>query len=71
MRREEKFFRKDFYRFAKEASEGTLFEQKIQPAFEKEVADEYFSGKYGVPKVLDESKLEWMEAPPPPMTDRR
>ena len=71
VRREEKFYRKDFYRFAKEACGGTLFEQKIQPAFVKEVADEYFSGKYGVPKALDESKLEWMEAPPPPTTGRR
>ena len=68
VRREEKFYRKDFYRFAKEACGGTLFEQKIQPAFGKEVADEYFNGKYGAPKVLDESKLDWMEAPPPPTT---
>ena len=52
--------KKNFYRFAREACEGTLFEQKIQPAFGNEEADEYSSEKYGSPKVLDESKLKWM-----------
>ena len=51
VRREEKFYRKNFFRFAKEACEGTLFEKKVQPDFQKEEADAYFSEKNGNPRA--------------------
>ena len=35
VRREEKFYRKNFYRFAKEVCEGTLFERRCSQASRK------------------------------------
>ena len=42
IRSQEKAYRRNFFKFAREACNGTLGEEKVQPGFSKEDADTYF-----------------------------
>ena len=59
IRSQEKAYRRNFYKFAKEACAGTLGKEKVQPTFSKEDADTYFSAKYSSKVDIDTSKLNW------------
>ena len=66
IREQEKAYRKDFFSFAKDACNGTLGEERVQPQFSVEEANIFFPGRYSTPTVLDINKLDWMVSPPPP-----
>ena len=59
-------YRKNFFKFAKDSCNGTLFAPKVTPTFSKEEADTYFKAKYSTPVRIDTSKLDWMLPTLPP-----
>ena len=65
-RKQEKEYRKNFYKFAKAATNGTLDEEKVVPTFEKEEADVYYKNKYSKPVEIDPTKLNWFPSVPDP-----
>ena len=58
-RKEENLYRKDFFKFAKAASNGTLEQDQVAPTYSKSVADEYYKNKYSKPVKIDPEKLSW------------
>ena len=66
IKQQEKAYRKDFFKFAKEACNGTLFEKRVEPEFNVEEASTFFNRRYGAAAMLDMTKLDWMIDPPPP-----
>ena len=56
----------DFFKFAKDACNGTLFEKRVEPEFNVEEASTFFNRRYGAATTLDMTKLDWMIDPPPP-----
>ena len=57
IRKQEKAYRKNFFKFAKNSCNGTLDQEKVQPRFTKEQADPYFQAKYGQPADVDLKNL--------------
>ena len=55
----EKTYRKNFFKFAKKATKGTLDEEDITPEFTKAEADMFFSQRYSIPIDIDTDKLDW------------
>ena len=66
IRRQENAYRKNFYKFSKEACNGTLGKEKEQPEFSQETANEYFKAKYSRPAEIDTRKLDWFVPVLPP-----
>jgi len=66
IRRQEKAYRKNFFKFAKDACNGTLGEEKVQPTFSREEANIYFKTKYGTRVDIDTTKLDWFVPTQPP-----
>ena len=66
IKRQEDLYRKNFFKFAKDSCNGTLFAPKVTPTFSKEEADTYFKAKYSTPVRIDTSKLDWMLPTLPP-----
>ena len=66
VRRQEKAYRRNFFKFAKEACNGTLGEEKVQPTFSREEANTYFQTKYGTRVDIDTTKLDWFVPTQPP-----
>ena len=66
IKKQEKAYKRNFFKFAKEACDGTVGEERVQPLFNKEVADVYFKNKYGTAVDIDLDKLKWMMPTQPP-----
>ena len=66
IRKQENLYRKNFFRFAKDACNGTLGEERVQPTFSKEQADLYFSTRYGTAAAIDTDELDWFVEVEPP-----
>ena len=71
IRSQEKAYKRNFFKFCKEACEGTLGKEKVQPSFTKEEADRYFPAKYSNKVDIDTSKLNWFVPVDPPTTPYR
>ena len=61
IRKHEKLYRKNFYKFAKEACNGTLDSESVKPKFKEDEAFRFYSERYSNAGELDTSKLEWFE----------
>ena len=66
VRKQEKAYKKNFFKFSKEACNGTLGEEKVQPSFTREEANTYYQVKYGSRVDVDTSKLDWYLPTQPP-----
>ena len=66
IRAQEKEYRRNFFKFAKSACNGTVGEPKVEPGFPKEVADNFFPGKYSQKVSIDTNKLSWFVPVDPP-----
>ena len=63
---QEKAYRKDFFKFAKKACNGSLEKEDIVPTFNETQANNFYSGRYSQPVTIDPAKLFWfpqVEAP--------
>ena len=58
-KKQEKEFRKDFWKFSKNAAHGTLGTKPVSPTFDKTIADQYYPGKYSSPVIIDPVHLFW------------
>ena len=63
---QEKRFSNDFWRFSKDVCNGKLGQQSVKPAFTKDIADDFYPGKYSKPYTLDFEKLQWFPYIPVP-----
>ena len=57
--KQEKLYRKEFWKFARKACTGTLESEDIKPTFDSTVANEFYKTKYEVNKEIDVISLEW------------
>ena len=62
---EESRFRKDFWSFSRKVVNNELYHQDSDPAFTKDLADEYYTSRYASsPPAIDVDALGWMGGPP-------
>ena len=66
IRKQEKDYNKNFYKFAKNACNGTLDTETVKPDFTPEQAFEFYSTRYSSPGEIDTSKLDWFVPVPAP-----
>ena len=66
IRKQEKEYKKDFFKFAKKACNGTLDSEPVKPDFTKEEAFEFYRFRYADPGEIDISKLDWFVKVPAP-----
>ena len=59
VKKHENAYKKNFYQFAKDACNGDLDKDKVQPKFGKEEVFKFYSDRYSSPGELDTSKLDW------------
>ena len=59
IRKQENAYRKNFFKFAKDACNDTLGKERVKPGFTREQANAYYSAKYGNPVDIDLAKLDW------------
>ena len=64
--KQETAYRKDFFKFAKAAANGTLDKDEAAPNFSKEDADDFYKGRYSQPVDIDISQLDWFSEVTPP-----
>ena len=55
----EKLFKKEFWRFAKEACNENLGKEQIKPTFDKVSADRFYKNKYSTPNNINIDELNW------------
>ena len=63
---EEISYRKDFWKTAKNVTNGTFGKQMSGPTFEKTTADQHYKDKYEKPVNIDVNKLNWFQEVNPP-----
>ena len=56
---EEKAFKKNFYKTAKEITNGTFGEDKVIPTFNAEKANDFYKNRYSEPVIIDPARLVW------------
>ena len=52
-------YRKDFFKFAKKACNGTLDSMDVAPTFTKQQADDFYSSRYSTLIEIDRANLSW------------
>ena len=52
-------YRKDFFKFAKKACNGTLDSMDVAPTFTKQQADDFYSSRYSTSIEIDQANLSW------------
>ena len=65
-REQTKAYNKNFFKTAKDVTNGTFGQEEIRPTFDKSIADTYFKEKYAHNVEIDTDKLHWfpkIEAP--------
>ena len=58
-RKQEKAYRKNFYKTAKDIANGTFGQPTVSPNFDINIANNFYTKKYSEPVVIDPSKLNW------------
>ena len=66
-RKQEKAYKKNFFKTAKDISNGTFGQPSVSPAFDVHTANNFYSKKYSEPVVIDPSKLNWFPDILPPV----
>ena len=56
---EDKAFRKDFWKTAKQFTNGTFGEPPSKPTFTKSTASQFYKEKYEKPTVINIEQLDW------------
>ena len=56
---EKKAFKKNFYKTAKEITNGTFGEDKVIPTFNAEKANDFYKNRYSEPVIIDPARLVW------------
>ena len=56
---QEKLYKKDFWNFSKQVCNGDFNKATPAVSFSKEIADEYYPGKYSQAQHIDFNKLQW------------
>ena len=64
--KQESSYRKEFFKFAKAACNGTLDKEEAGPTFSKEEADAHYKGTYSKAVHIDSAKLDWFPVVEPP-----
>ena len=64
--KQESSYRKNFFKFAKAACNGTLDKEEAGPTFSKEDADAHYKGTYSKAVHIDSAKLDWFPEVEPP-----
>ena len=64
--KQESSYRKNFFKFAKAACNGTLDKEEAGPTFSKEDADAHYKGTYSKAVNIDSAKLDWFPEVEPP-----
>jgi len=59
LKRQEKDYKKNFFKFAKEVTQGTYGKPSNSPTYSKEKADKYYTDKYSKAEEVDLDKLDW------------
>jgi len=59
LKRQEKDYKKNFFKFAKEVTQGTYGKPSNSPTYSKEEADKYYTDKYSKAEEVDLDKLDW------------
>ena len=67
-KQEEKAYKKNFYKTAKDITNGTFGMDKVTPAFDKEKANDFYKNRYSEPVIIDPAKLVWFPKVEPPQT---
>ena len=65
-REEDKSYRKNFWKTAKDVTNGTFGDPESTPTFDKAMADQFYKEQYEKPVTIDFDKLKWfpsVEAP--------
>ena len=65
-REEDKSYRKNFWKTAKDVTNGTFGDPESTPTFDKAIADQFYKEQYEKPVTIDFDKLKWfprVEAP--------
>ena len=63
---QEKALFKDFWAFAKSAVSGQVGKEVVAPTFSRDVANEWYRGRYSVPVPVNEEALRWFPSLPAP-----
>ena len=66
VRKHEKAYKKNFFKYAKEITHGTFGQPSSSPTYTKAEADTFYSQKYTSPVHIDKSKLSWFPSVQPP-----
>ena len=64
--KQESSYRKNFFKFAKAACNGTLDKEEAGPTFSKEDADVHYKGTYSKTVHINSAKLDWFPEVEPP-----
>ena len=64
--KQESSYRKEFFKFAKAACNGTLDKEEAGPTFSKEDADVHYKGTYSKTVHINSAKLDWFPEVEPP-----
>ena len=59
IKKQEKDFKKNFHKFAKETTKGSYNKPKVKPTFTREEANRFYREKYSTENTIDLSKLSW------------
>ena len=56
---QESLYHDNFWNFSKSVCSGTFGKDQVYPSFNKELADEFYPGKYSVPEPIVPEALNW------------
>lgn len=59
IKQQEKAFKKNFHKFAKETTNGTYGQPSVSASYSRELANAYYPQKYSTPVTIDPALLSW------------
>ena len=65
---QDKLYRKDFWKTAKDITNGTFGNPEPAPSFDKDTADQHYKTQYETPSNIDTEKLNWFPKVEKPST---
>ena len=68
-REQDKWYRQNFWKTARDVTNGTFGDAQSTPTYDKSIADEFYKSRYENPVDIDFEKLKWfpsVEAPSVP-----
>ena len=68
IKEQEKSYKKNFHKFAKETTKGTYNKPPVVPTFSKEEANQHYLSKYSTEVKIDLDQLSWFPDVLPPST---